>query len=302
MNINQIQGFHLEPTNMCTLKCPGCARTRFIEQWPQHWQNRNLDIDNLLHFLDIDLKGKKFALCGNYGDPIYHPQIIDLVRRLKHKGAIVTITTNGSYKDANWWQDLVSLLDHSDSIVFSVDGSPKNFTKYRINSDWDTIRLGMETVAKATCNSTWKYIPFAFNENDIESTRELSRSIGIKQFELDYSDRFDHRTADFQPINIELLGDRFEAQQRFKSNEKLRVHPKCVKNNKEHFITAEGFYSPCCYVADHRFYYKTKFGKNKKIYNITDITLTEVLNMPEVVNFYNNLQNISACQYNCPKI
>ena len=302
MNVNEIQGFHIEPTNMCTLKCPGCARTRFIEHWPQHWHNRNLDINDLLHFLDIDLTGKKFSLCGNYGDPIYHPQMIELVQRLKYKGAIVSITTNGSYKDASWWQALVELLDYSDRIVFSVDGSPANFNKYRINGDWESIRSGMEIVAKGTCNSVWKYIAFAFNENDIEPTRELSRRIGIKQFNLDRSDRFDSQTADFQPINVELLGDRFQAQQQFKNNEKLRVNPKCVKNNNEHFITAEGFYSPCCYVADHRFYYKTEFGKNKKIYNIKDITLTEVLNKPEVVDFYNNLQNISACQYNCPKI
>ena len=302
INVNKIQGFHIELTNMCTLKCPGCARTRFIEQWPQHWRNHNLNIDDFFNFFDIDLTDKKFYFCGNYGDPIYHPNMIEFVKELKKRNATVSITTNGSYKSTAWWDELVDILIYDDNITFSVDGTPNNFNKYRINGDWPSIKQGMEVVAKGKCNSTWKYLVFAYNENDIDLVKNLSNQIGIKNFKLARSDRFDNQTAEFQPINIELLGDRYEKQQQFKNSVYLKVDPNCVKNNKEHFITAEGFYSPCCYVADHRFYYKTEFGKHKKIYSIKDITLTQVLKKPEVVDFYNNLQNHPACQYNCPKI
>lgn len=302
IDVNEIQGFHVELTNMCTLKCPGCARTRFIEQWPQHWKNYNLNIDDFFNFLDVDLTNKKFSLCGNYGDPIYHPQMIDFVKKIKQQGAIVSITTNGSYKSTAWWEELVNLLDQNDNITFSVDGSPENFTKYRINGDWSSIEQGMKVVADGKCNSTWKYLAFAYNEDNIDSAKKLSNQLGIKNFKLERSDRFDNQTAEFQPVNIELLGNRYEKQQQFKNNEYLKVDPKCTKNKREHFITAEGFYSPCCYVADHRFYYKTEFGKHKKVYSINDITLSQVLKKPEVVDFYNNLQTHPACQYNCPKI
>lgn len=302
IDVNEIRGFHVELTNMCTLKCPGCARTRFIEQWPKHWKNHNLDIDDFLHFLDIDLTNKKINLCGNYGDPIYHPQMIEFVKELKKRNAIVSITTNGSYKSVNWWQELVKLLDCNDNVTFSVDGSPENFTKYRINGDWDTIKQGMQVVAKANCKNEWKYLAFAFNENDIEATRKLSKEFGLKDFKLDRSDRFDEQTVEFQPINIKLLGERYEKQQEFKNSVYSEVNPKCLKNNQEHFITADGFYSPCCFVADHRFYYKTQFGKEKKHYTIKDNTITQLLATPEVLQFYSNLQNTPACQYNCPKI
>ena len=302
MNVNEIQGFHIELTNMCTLKCPGCARTQFIKQWPQHWKNHNLDINDFFSFFDIDLTNKEFTLCGVYGDPIYHPQMIEFVKKLKQHGAIVHITTNGSYKSINWWEELVNLLDHNDNITFSVDGTPDNFNKYRINGDWPSIKQGMEVVAKEKCNSTWKYLAFAYNEKDIDFTRKLSETIGIKKFKLDCSDRFDDHTAVFQPINVQLLGDRYEKQQQFKNNEYVKVDPKCTKNNREHFITAEGFYSPCCYVADHRFYYKTDFGKNRKRYNIRENTLTQILSKPACMQFYSDLQNTPVCQYNCPKI
>ena len=94
-------GFHIEPTNICTLKCSECSRTKFLNQWPEHWKNHSLDIDQLLNFLDIDLINVPILLCGNYGDPIYHPKFIDFVTNLKQKGAILSMVTNGSYKKRN---------------------------------------------------------------------------------------------------------------------------------------------------------------------------------------------------------
>jgi organic radical activating enzyme len=206
--IEEINGFHIEPTNICTLKCSGCARTRFINQWPQHWKNHSLDVDQLLNFLDIDLTDKKIVLCGNYGDPIYHPDFIEFVIRLKERGAVLSITTNGSYKTIEWWRDLVSNLSSLDLVNFSVDGTPDNFTRYRVNADWDSIRIGMEVVAKASCDSSWKYIPFAFNQHDIESVEQLSNSIGIKNFRVEPSDRFDEQTQELIP-DTSLLGSRY---------------------------------------------------------------------------------------------
>jgi MoaA/NifB/PqqE/SkfB family radical SAM enzyme len=295
-----INGFHVEPTNVCTLKCAGCARTRFIDQWPQHWKNHSLDIDELLKFIDIELTGKRINLCGNYGDPIYHPDFIELVTRLKNRGAIVSITTNGSYKKQSWWKELVHILTPEDTITFSVDGIPANFTQYRVNADWDSILEGMQVVAAASCNSAWKYIPFAFNQSNINEAENLCSQIGIKNFQVEHSDRFDEQTAELKP-NTALLGTRYLAQTNWKSsNTNLTVDPRC-KQGRDHFITADGYYSPCCFLADHRFYYKTPFGKNKSQYDIGKHTLSEILQQPQTVEFYQTLDQQPGCQFNCPK-
>jgi organic radical activating enzyme len=292
--------FHIEPTNICTLKCSGCARTRFIEQWPQHWKNQSLDIDFLLDFLDIDLTGKKIVLCGNYGDPIYHPDFINFVKKLKSRSVVLSINTNGSYKNQEWWRELVTNLDSNDHIIFSVDGTPENFTQYRMNADWESIKIGMDVVANSECDSSWKYIPFAFNQFDIDQVKQLSQDIGIKQFYVELSDRFDEKTKDLMP-DMSLLGSRYIVQTKWKSTDSvLKVNPKCY-SGQEHFVTAEGYYSPCCYLADHRFYYKTQFGKNKKQYSIRNHTLTEILQQPQTIDFYRTLDQQPGCQYNCPK-
>jgi organic radical activating enzyme len=194
-----ITGFHIEPTNICTLKCSGCARTRFINQWPQHWKNHSIDIDDLLTFIDVDLVGMKITLCGNYGDPIYHPNFIELITRLKERGAVISIVTNGSYKNQEWWEQLVSKLTSDDAITFSVDGTPENFTQYRVNANWESIRTGMQVVANALCHSEWKYIPFSYNQHNIEEVKQLSKDIGIKHFQVEFSDRFDEQTEYLKP-------------------------------------------------------------------------------------------------------
>ena len=62
--LDNIQGFHIEPTNICTLKCPRCSRTDFINQFGNKWTNKNLNLDDFKNFLDIDLYNKEYYICG----------------------------------------------------------------------------------------------------------------------------------------------------------------------------------------------------------------------------------------------
>jgi MoaA/NifB/PqqE/SkfB family radical SAM enzyme len=297
--LNNVLGFHIETTNICTLKCPGCSRTRFIQQWPQHWRNHSINVSDLMQFLDYDLKDKNVYLSGNYGDPIYHPEFHLLVSELKQKGSVITIYTNGSYRTQEWWQQLMTILDANDTVVFSVDGTPENFTQYRINGDWPSIEQAMQVCAKSQVNTVWKYIVFLYNQHDIETSEQLSKKLGIDTFRVVHSDRFDAQTEFLKP-NIEFLGSRYDAQQNWKNSKSpITLNPECA-NGKTHFISAEGHYVPCCYLQDHRFYYKTQFGKNKSLYKISNTTLSKILNQPATVDFFNNLSQQPGCQYNCP--
>jgi len=293
-----VRGIHLEPTNICTLKCPGCSRTRFINQWPKNWKNHSIDIPALLRFLDIELSGINISLCGNYGDPIYHPDLVGLIRGLKNQGAAISIVTNGGHRKQSWWQELVQELNSDDSVTFSIDGIPENFTQYRINGDWPTIQDAIEVCVAAPCKTIWSFIPFSYNENNIEQAKQLSQHLGIDQFCINPSSRFDEQTMHFKPSN-DLIGIQWHSQQNWKQTiTAKKIMPEC-NNGQTHFISADGYYMPCCYVGDYRFYYKTEFGKNRKQYRIEDSTLSEILSRPQVAEFYDTLADHSVCQYNC---
>lgn len=300
MNVPAVTQLHIEPTNMCTLKCSGCARTQFINQFPQHWSNHNLDIDLLLNFVDVNWINIQVLLCGDYGDPIYHPHFLEFVQKLKNTGTSITITTNGSYKSQRWWEQLCDTLDSNDSIVFSIDGDPSNFTNYRINGDWKSTEIGLQVAGKSLVKTKWKYIAFSYNLDSISIAQELLSKYNLDEFELMQSDRYDSDTQWLKPDDIKFVGDRHEQQQKFKQgNATTLLNPYC-KTGNQHYISADGFYSPCCFVADHHFYYKTVFGKKKKQFDIRNSKLSQMIKLPDVVDFYKDLSSQTVCQFNCP--
>jgi MoaA/NifB/PqqE/SkfB family radical SAM enzyme len=252
----------------------------------------------LLKFLDIELSDIRIDLCGNYGDPIYHPDLAGMIRSFKSRGATISIITNGSHRKRSWWQALVRELSSDDLITFSIDGIPENFTQYRINGDWTTIQDAIEVCVESPCSTAWSFIPFSYNENNIEQARQLSQDLGMDQFHINHSDRFDEQTMHFKPTKSNP-GTKWNNQQNWKQSQSTKkINPKCHPG-QTHYISADGYYMPCCYTGDHRFYYKNQFGKNKKQYRITDTTLSEILNRIQVAEFYDTLADHSVCQYTC---
>lgn len=303
--LDKILGFHIEPTNMCTLKCPKCSRTTFIEKFPSAWTNKNLNLDHLKKFLDIDLTNKVINLCGTYGDAIYYPDLFKMIEYFKNAGSKIVLSTNGSYKTYEWWQELTSILDSQDSIIFGIDGKPNTFTQYRVNADWKTIKIGIDVTTKTNIKVVWQYIPFAFNENDIEEVSQLSKDLGFDEFLLYPSDRWDEDDP-LKPSkfisNHSLPKDHWKTDiVKIRKNE---IDPICKKLNNQHYISADGFYTPCCFSSEHHFYYKSEFYKNKENYDISKTTISQLLQSEQSINFYNTLEDakLTYCTFNCPSL
>jgi organic radical activating enzyme len=315
--LESIRGIHLEPTNICTLKCPRCSRTEFIKKFPKKWKNLNLNFEDLKNFLDIDLKGKLVALNGNYGDPLYYPDLIPLIKYFKSAGCNIIITTNGSYASNATWEQLAEILDETDVVNFSIDGVPENFTQYRVNADWPSIERGISIMTKSRAKTVWKFIVFSYNINDIETAQQLSKNLGINEFVLNNSDRWDdvndwlnpkryvdtgYKTETGILSNGSFDGNRNDSIIQWKnSNNKNDINPVCKITHSMHFISASGFYLPCCWMGDHRFYYESDFYKQKEKFAISKTTLSQVIN--NLKDFYNNIETIKpkACTFNCPK-
>ena len=295
--LEQLQGFHIEPTNICTLKCSQCARTEFINKFPRKWKNKQLNLNDLTKFIDIDITDKIIGLGGNYGDPIYYDSLFDLIDWAKQKNGIIKISTNGSYKTKEWWNSLANNLTKKDVIVFGIDGIPTNFTNYRINADWNSILLGIEQVAKKV-TTIWKYIPFSFNEDDIKEAEKMAKELGMEFF-LDPTDRW---SSESDPLKSnKFLGKRYNNIINWTPIKQIAIDPICKTTNYQHFISADGYYMPCCFVGDHRFYYSSEFHKNKKKYDISNSTISSVLE--SLTDYYNNIENVKPnyCTFNCPK-
>jgi MoaA/NifB/PqqE/SkfB family radical SAM enzyme len=184
--------FHIGLTNRCRLQCPECARThrdgKFIHSM------FDLDIEEFKRFL-LSCDPKFILFCGNWGDPIYARDFVGLIKSLREKfeELQIVINTNGSGKRKEWWEKLMSVLGDRDCLVFSIDGTPGNYKKYRINSEWNSVELAIKTVVQykkehnKKTSIEWKHLVFSYNENTLDQSYELSKKLGFDKFYLQQS-------------------------------------------------------------------------------------------------------------------
>lgn len=182
---------HVGLTNRCRLLCPECPRTsggKYIQSM------FDLDTEYFKKFL-LETQPKRILFCGNWGDPIYAKDVVVLITTLKENNPTleIMIHTNGSGKSTEWWQSLMSVLNNHDTIVFSIDGTPENFNRYRINAKWDDVENAAKTCIeykKAQGNGPkicWKHLVFSYNQDTLKSSYELSNTMDFDLFFLQHS-------------------------------------------------------------------------------------------------------------------
>ena len=246
-----IQSFNIEGTNWCYLKCSACDRT--IRK--DHVKKRNdLSYSIFERFItndlvDVDLKKVAFNFCGIYGDNLYHPEILDIFKLIKSKGSRISLETNGSYKTADFWNELKTILTPYDTVTFSVDGLEDTNHLYRKGSSWKHIIEAMEICGDSNIDTEWKYIVFKQNQHQIETAKQLAKKLKINTFLLRYSGRFlkdDPLLPD--PEYIGLQQKHWDAVKKSKLQDNLdqdiTILPRCT-TGKNIGITNEGLVLPC---------------------------------------------------------
>ena len=298
--------WHIEVSSKCTLRCPRCARSEV----PDSLINTELDLDFFRKNFTPEFISRyveKITFCGDDGDPIYAHDLIPVIRYIKSfKDVAIVIVTNGSYKKLDWWLELATVLTDSDHVHFSLDGYNQfSNEQYRINSDWDSIMTGVNTLRKnSKCYMTWDAIGFKFNEDHIETMKNMARDLGFDQFQLTLSTKFGSKYEHYgqndilEPNNKSLISSthRFERhianlsgrvlRERYKDTN-LRlfenvqaigdIKPICHIGNKGLFINSKGDFYPCCWVAN-RYGHNKHWNELGKKYNLYENLLTDVVN------------------------
>lgn len=107
---------YLEPTTVCNLNCRTCIRN--IWQDPQtHMEMAVFDrlLEQMAAFPDLSR-----VVFSGHGEALTHPQILEMVRRVRTRDLAVTIGTNGLLLDKALARELVAL--GVDRLVVSLDG------------------------------------------------------------------------------------------------------------------------------------------------------------------------------------
>ena len=296
--------FHIEISSKCTLRCPRCAR----QEVPNGLVNTELNLEFFKRNFTPDFiksNVEKITFCGNDGDPIYAHDLIAVIQYIKSiKPVEIVIITNGSHKKVSWWKELGQALTSVDSIHFSVDGfNDQSNNLYRVNSDYDSIIDGIETVRKySTCRMIWAAIAFKFNEDHLADMEQQAFNLDMDVFQITKSTKFGSvypiygvndplqpstkfvsSTHRFERITKNL--SRIAKTVRFnvanailynKVKDNKEIIPLCEIGNKGLYIDARGRLFPCCWVAN-RYSHNNEWQELAERFSLQDRNLEEVL-------------------------
>ncbi len=289
MNIDNIKKIELEITSDCNAACPGCARTQ------------NLDILQVQSFSLADLcrlfptkrhiENKHFKFCGVLGDPLIHPEFVQMVEYLLSNNPMrVSVSTNTGLGTTDAWTRLGELAYANETKVlcfdFCIDGHEHTNHIYRVNTKWKVIMRNLEAFTSAakekSIGSSWTYIVFDHNEHELDTAIQEAKKFGL---------RFNKRTGMRNSYHdwIAQIGKKNNkikkvitttGSKEHKQKAKIMQLDNMIKENKidrdilqtikckfyhegEIFIGADLTMWPCCFLYDSAF--KNKDNINSKL-------------------------------------
>ena len=192
-NFSQLNQLHIELTNACNAACPMCVR--FHGNSPLLRPDIEIDqitIDKFKKYFPPEVlqKCELILFCGVHGDPgmakdLY--EICDYIASSTTKTS-VRLHTNGGMRKPEFWERIGKLFASKtiDSttwrITFSVDGLEDTNHLYRRNVEWSKLIANITAFINAGGFAEWDYLIFKHNEHQISQAKELSNSLGFKNF------------------------------------------------------------------------------------------------------------------------
>ncbi len=181
---SQLARVYIEPTNQCNLNCRTCIRNVWDE--PSGWMS-NLTFDRILSGIG-KINPVPSIFFGGYGEPLHHPDIIEMVTKANAAGAKVELITNGILLTEEMSRQLITA--GLNTLWISLDGAkPESYADVRISEAFETIlnNIGNFRALRGTDTKINPEIGIAFvamkrNIADLPALIRLSTQLGASQY------------------------------------------------------------------------------------------------------------------------
>lgn len=246
-----IKVLHLEPTDVCQLACPLCARE--TDKDFNKSRKNHLRVEQLEHILPEGFIEKldKMFMCGNYGDPAAGTHTLAIYRyfRSKNPNIVLGMNSNGALQSTFWWHELGTVLNQShDYVVFSIDGLEDTNPTYRINTNWQKLMSNVQAFIAAGGSAHWDMLVYKHNQHQVDACQQLAKDLGFKWFRAKVSKRPFIKNLEFpigwQPSKVETA----------------QVDCHALKEQSV-YIDAQGRVSPCCWLGSRQKDFVTNFDE-----------------------------------------
>lgn len=170
---------YIEPTSDCNLNCKTCVR----HSWDEEMGFMEMeDYKKLIEELK-DFKGLERISFWGIGEPLFHPQIAEMIGLASELGVKTQMISNGLLLDKTMAE---KLLDAGlESLVVSVDGtSPETMADIRSGADLKTVIKNVQNfrnlrdIKQKECEIGIEYVIMKSNVDELKDLRQLARKLG----------------------------------------------------------------------------------------------------------------------------
>ena len=167
---------NLDGNHRCSLLCPNCPRQTKYTNFGKKVEGTDIseeDFDKCIKFFGhINFEGQ-------YSDPVHHPKFLEMLKKCYDNKVNATIQHASAAKPFDWYMKAFKVNPNA-KWRFSIDGLPKDSHKYRINQDGEKLfRIMKKCASIMKSKPLWQYIVFNYNENDIETCKQMARDINV---------------------------------------------------------------------------------------------------------------------------
>ena len=246
-NYHSVSEYQIEITTYCNAACPQCPRNSNGVGINPYMPLTHLSRDTIDQAFDTELCQhlRQVFFCGSYGDPIMHPNFLEILRDFRRKSPTLWlyIHTNGGVHDSDYWAEISRIMNGHGQIDFGIDGLEDTLHLYRKNVKYSKAIGNAQAFIKAGGRAQWNFIVFGHNEHQVDLVEQLGRDMGFYNVLIRKTGRFlNHATMsemDSWPVAGAdyVLAPPRNAQYRNLSMQSLPELKKQYSNVKEYFNT-----------------------------------------------------------------
>ena len=182
-DFNTINEYQLEITTYCNASCPQCPRNLNGTGINPYMPLTHLPRAVIGQVFDTELCQhlRQIFFCGSYGDPIMHPDFLNILRDFRSKSPTLWlyIHTNGGVHDPEYWTEIASIMNGHGQIDFGIDGLSDTLHLYRKNVKYNNAIANAQAFIAAGGRAQWNFIVFRHNEHQVEQVQQLGRDMGF---------------------------------------------------------------------------------------------------------------------------
>ncbi len=264
--------YFLDPINICNLRCPLCPTGQGILARKQG----RMPLSELKRIADEIAPYAYRVELYNWGEPLLHPDIFEMIRYLSSRRISVRLSSNLNHFTPDMAQSLIQ--SGLSQLVVSIDGATQaSYSAYRRRGQLDVVLQNLELLldARRRLGATrpfviWRMLIGKHNEHEIEQVRQMACQSGVDSFTTGplFVDTHNHEQVDqWLPTNPAY------AAYDYSRNELENVWD-CHELWESMVINWDGGVAPCCWLHNAEF----DFGDTGQA------TVREIWNSPRYIS------------------